>query len=108
MWRAHLADGRVVDHDGSNSPQQFLDLIVRFEVFAPNGAMLARLEPGPRDRLIWRWDRAITSDGEKATLGVKVGILNRDSGELDMRYLDGSTGEWTPTSDVVLDAVERA
>lgn len=107
MWRAYLADGRVVDHDGDNSPSQFQDLIVRFEVFAPNGAMLARLEPGPRDRLIWRWTRGVRG-GERFTLGVKVGILNRDSGELDMRYLDAATGEWTPTTDVALTDAELA
>lgn len=105
MWRAHLADGRVVDHDGHNSPQPFLDLIVKFEVFAPNGAMLARLEPGPRDRLIWRWVRE--NNGRKQrTVGVKVGILNRDSGELDLRLFEN--GQWVPTDDVVLSEAELA
>lgn len=105
MWRAHLADGRVVDHDGDNTPQHFLDLIVRFEVFAPNGAMIARLEPGPRDRLIWRWERAMKG-AEKATLAVKCGILNRDTGEADVRRWAGE--QWEPTTDFRLDELERA
>lgn len=106
MWRAHLADGRVVDHDGENTPQHFLPLIVRFEVFAPNGAKLAEIEPGPREFVIWRWTRTIAGD-EKQTVGVKVGVLNRDSGEFDVRYLDAS-GDWVPTTDVVLTDAEKA
>lgn len=107
MWRAYLADGRVVDHDGENSHIPLLDLILRFEVFAPNGAMLARVEPGPREYVIWRWTR--TNDGAtKRTVGCKLGILNRDSGEADVRYLDAATGEWSPTTDFELLPVERA
>lgn len=105
MWRAYLADGRVIDHDGDNSPQQFLDLIVRFEVFAPNGAMLARVEPGPREFVIWRWTRT-NSGADKRTVGVKLGVLNRDSGEADVRFFNGR--DWTPTTDFVLTPVELA
>ena len=106
MWRAYLADGRVVDHDGDNSPQQFLHEIVRFEVFAPNGAMLCRLDPGPRDCVIWRFVRENTG-GVQRTVGCKVGVLNRDSGELDVKLLNPD-GSWTPTDDVVLTELEAA
>lgn len=105
MWRATLADGRVVDHDGENSPQQFLDLIVRFQVFAPNGAPLAEVTPGPNERVIWRWVR--TNNGrDRHTVGVKFGLLRRDTGETHVRYFDGR--EWTPTTDFVLTPGELA
>lgn len=103
MWRAHLADGRVVDHDGDNTPQDFLPLIVRFEVFAPNGAKLAEIEPGPRDLVIWRWVRE-NNGAERRTVGCKLGVLNRDTGEASVREWNGR--EWTPTDDIVLTPVE--
>lgn len=108
MWRAHLADGRVVDHDGDNTPQHFLPQIVRFEVFAPNGAKLAEVDPGPRDFVIWRWvrERWGSGDDQKRTAGCKLGILNRDTGEASVREWDGV--KWTPTDDVVLTPVELA
>ena len=104
MWRAHLADGRVVEHDGQNTPQDFLDLIVRFDVIAPDGSRLASLEPGVNERVIWRWQRANDGGGTR-TEGVKVGHLNRDTGEVDVRLFDGRS--WSPT-DVVLTPAEVA
>ena len=103
MWRANLVDGRVVDHDGDNTPQDFLPLIARFEVFAPNGAKIAEVEPGPRDLVIWRWVRENDGGGQR-TAGCKVGVLNRDTREASVRAWDGAT--WTPTDDVVLTDVE--
>ena len=107
MWRAFLADGRVVDHDGDNSPQQFLPLIVRFEVFAPNGAKLAEVEPGPRDFPLWRWVRE-TEGGPTRTVAVKLGVVNRDTGEASVRQFDPATGTWAPTDDVVLTDLEKS
>ena len=105
MWRAYLADGRVINHDGHNAPQHFLALIVRFEVFAANGAKIAEVEPGPREYPIWRWVRE--NDGhEQRTVACKVGVLNRDTGEASVRVWDGS--EWTPTNDFVLTPEELA
>lgn len=107
MWRAYLADGRVVDHDGDNSPTQFLPLIVRFQVFAPSGAMLAEVEPGPREFVLWRWVRE-TDGGPTRTVGCKLGVLNRDSGEFDVREWNPETGAWSPTRDLALDEAEQA
>lgn len=105
MWRAYLADGRVVDHDGHNSPQHFLDQIVRFDLFTPRGLPLARLDPGPEHRLVFRWVRE-TNGVEQRTAGVKVGLYDRSTGELDCRFLNADTGQWSPTDDVVLTDVE--
>lgn len=105
MWRAHLADGRVVDHDGDNTPQHFLDLIVRFEVFEPGGSRLALIEPGPGERVIWRWVRE-NNGFEQRTVGVKVGLLDRESGGLDVNEL--TPEGWHKTTDVVLTPQELA
>lgn len=102
MWRAFLADGRVVDHDGDNSPQEFLREIVKFQVFAPNGAKLAEIDPGPRDLVIWRFVRENTG-AEQRTVGCKLGVLNRDTMEADVREFNGR--DWVPT-DVVLTGAE--
>ena len=104
MWRAYLADGRVVEYDGDNSPQHLLPLIVRFEVFAANGAKIGEVDPGPRDRVIFRRIREIT-DGVVNEVGVKLGVLNLDSMEFDAKQWDGR--HWEPTRDLVLTPEER-
>lgn len=104
MWRATLKSGLVVDHDGHNTPLDFLDQIVRFEVFAPNGAKLAEIEPGPGERVLWRWDRAIRG-GERLTLGCKLGVAS--GGEIiTLKHFDGQ--RWTDTRDITLEALEAA
>lgn len=53
VWRALLADGRVIEYDGDNTPQPFLDLIAEFQLVA-NGSVVVRLLPDAGERVIYR------------------------------------------------------
>lgn len=104
VWRASLADGRTVVYDGDNTPQPFLDLIVRFEVLH-GGRVVVVLEPKPEQRVVFRWDRGIRS-GQQFQLGFKVGLLDRETGTaLVCHYSDGPmrvTGGVVLTSEEVI------
>lgn len=78
LWRATLADGRVVSEDGNNTPQAFLDQIVRFELIY-NGMPQVVLEPLPGERVIYRRRTELSMNGE-ARVSVVVGLLDRESG----------------------------
>ena len=78
LWRALLADGRVVIENGNNTPQAFLDDIVRFELIY-QGAPQVVLEPEPNERVIFRRRTELSMNGE-ASVTIVVGLLNRDDG----------------------------
>lgn len=80
-WRATLADGRVVVEDGTNTPQAFLDLIVRFELLHQGIPQLV-LEPEPHERVLYRRRTALGMNGD-ARVTFVVGLLSKvDGGHL--------------------------
>lgn len=104
MWRALLADGRTIQYDGTNSPQPFLDQIIRFELLGPNGPVVA-LNPDKGERIIYR--RRSQGFGEWS-VGHVVGLLDLESGLAFLtEYRDGcvSMGFVNP---VEFTSVERA
>lgn len=103
-WRALLADGRVISYDGDNTPQPVLDLIVRFEVLHGERVIVA-LEPQPYQRVVFRWDRAVRG-GQQLQLGVKVGLVDRETGTALVCEL--TDGPMRVTSNVVLTPEEVA
>lgn len=81
FWRATLADGRVITEDGNNSPQHFLDQVVRFELIY-QGAPQVVLEPSPDERVLYRRRTELSMNGE-ARVSVIVGLLSKvDGGHL--------------------------
>lgn len=76
MWRAVLADGRVVEFDGTNSPQPFLDQIVEFQILRA-GVVVVRLLPDQGERVIFRR----RNEGfNEFTTSIVVGLLNLEHG----------------------------
>jgi hypothetical protein len=76
MWRAVLADGRVVEYDGTNSPQPFLDQIIEFQIIR-NGAVIVRLLPDKGERVIFRR----RNEGfNQFTTSYIVGLVNLEHG----------------------------
>lgn len=104
MWRATLHNGLVVEHDGNNSPQEFLHDIKVFEVLAPSGKVAAVLRPGEHERVVFRHVRA-TNGATTWTEGVKAGYVDRSTGEVRVRFFNGAV--WGPeTQDVTPTGVE--
>jgi hypothetical protein len=89
MWRAHLADGQVVDHDGSNTILPFVDSIVRFEVIGRRGRVT--VEPPFGHRVVFCKERAGGPGVQAVTTAYKVGLLDRTRGLIveGMRIVDG-------------------
>lgn len=90
MWRATLADGRIVTYNGENSPQQFLDLIVEFAVFRADGSVgvVVRPDAAAGERLVYRRRPTVKIDGTYLHVAHVVGILHRDSGLAFITQLD--------------------
>lgn len=105
MWRAFLADGTVVSYDGLNSPQGFLDRIVRFDVLGPRGPLVS-LTPESHQRVVFRWVREHRGGGQATPAGVKVGLLDRERGEHEVYLLTPRGRE--RTDDFVLTPAELA
>lgn len=102
-WRATLADGRVITEDGSNTPQAFLDQIVRFELIY-NGMVQAVLEPSAGERVLYRRRTAMAVSGE-ARVSVVFGLLSlTDGGHL---VAEIGNGPVRFSRDIKLTDVER-
>lgn len=78
LWRATLADGRVITEDGVNSPQHFLDQIVRFELIYQNAPQVV-LEPSPDERVLYRRRTELSMNGD-TKVSVIVGLLSKTDG----------------------------
>lgn len=76
IWRALLADGRVVTFDGSNSPQSFLNDIIEFQLIQ-GGSVLVRVQPDKGERVIYR--RRNEGFKQFTTCHI-VGIVNLEHG----------------------------
>lgn len=77
MWRALLADGRIVTSDTPGAtPQLFLDQIVQFDVEHNGGRVTVRPDRG--ERLIWR--RRTDMRGLELRVTHVVGLLDLESG----------------------------
>lgn len=83
LWRAVLADGRVVVYDGNNSPQGFLDQIIEFQVIRA-GTVLVRLLPDQGERVIFRW----RNEGfNRWTTSCVLGLVNLEHGLVSLAEL---------------------
>lgn len=92
MWRASLADGRVVSSLDAPNILSFVDLIVRFDVVGPLGTFT--VEPPAGHRVVFVRERVGGPGVDAQTVAYKVGLLNRATGELEMRrVIDGAPAE---------------
>lgn len=104
FWRATLADGKVITEDGYNSPQAFLDQIIKFELIYQNVPQVV-LEPNPDERVLYRRRTELSMNGE-ARVSVIVGLLSlSDGGHL---VAELGNGPVRFSRDVVLTDVEVA
>lgn len=85
MWRAHLADGRTVDHDGTNNILGFINEIVRFDVIGSRGTVT--LTPPPGHRVMFAKDRIGGPGLDAETIAYKVGMLDRSTGAIEGLYV---------------------
>jgi hypothetical protein len=105
MWRAFLADGSIVQYDGTNSPQEFLNQIVRFDVLGKTGPLVS-LTPESHQRVIFRWVREHRGAGQATVAGMKVGLLDKNQGAHEVYLLTHEGRE--RTDDFVLTPEEMA
>lgn len=104
FWRATLADGKVVTEDGNNSPQAFVDQIIRFELIY-QGVPQVVLEPKADERVLYRRRTAMSMNGE-ARVSMIVGLLSlSDGGHL---VAELGNGPVRFSRDVALTAAELA
>ena len=89
MWRALLANGRTVDHDGSNTVLPFIDEIIRFDLVGSLGT--TTIEPPVGHRIVFCKERIGGLGVDPKTIAYKVGLMDRDSGKIvaSGRVVDG-------------------
>lgn len=104
LWRATLADGRVITEDGNNTPQAFLDQIIRFELIY-QGVPQVVLEPSLDERVLYRRRTELSMNGE-ARVSVIVGLLSKTDGGHLVAHL--GNGPVRFSRDVQLSDVETA
>lgn len=76
IWRALLADGRVVVYDGTNSHEPFLDQIIEFQLLDGIEIKVV-VRPDAGERVVYR--RRNEGFGQWATSHV-VGLMSREHG----------------------------